>query len=103
MRKLLSSPWQTLGVPSALTPIGQLHQFPPSPVPGDLGRCSSVMCKIYGVATISRLFKIVLFCKRVILKITYSAKETYDLKELTNRSHTIGENGPICEDNRTYL
>ena len=34
MRKLLYSPWQTLGVPSALTPIGQLHQSPPSPVPG---------------------------------------------------------------------
>ena len=29
--------WQTLGVPSALTPIGQLHQSPPSPVPGDPG------------------------------------------------------------------
>ena len=39
MRKLLYSPWQTLGVPFALTPIGQLHQSPPSPVPGDLGRC----------------------------------------------------------------
>ena len=37
------SRWQTLGVPSALTPIGQLHQSPPSPVPGpgDLGRCPS--------------------------------------------------------------
>ena len=32
---------QTLGVPFALTPIGQLHQSPPSPVPGDLGRCPS--------------------------------------------------------------
>ena len=37
MRKLLDSPWQTLSIPSALTPIGQLHQSPPSPVPGDLG------------------------------------------------------------------
>ena len=27
--------------PFALTPIGQLHQSPPSPVPGDLGRCPS--------------------------------------------------------------
>jgi len=37
------SRWQTwtLGVPSALTPIGQLHQSPPLPVPGDLGRCPS--------------------------------------------------------------
>jgi len=35
------SRWQTLGVPSALTLIGQLHQSPPSPVPRDLGRCPS--------------------------------------------------------------
>ena len=41
MRKLLYSPWQTLSIPFALTPIGQLHQSPPSPVPGDLGRCPS--------------------------------------------------------------
>ena len=41
MRKLLDSPWQTLSIPSALTPIGQLHQSPPSPVPGDLGRFTS--------------------------------------------------------------
>ena len=29
------SPWQPLGIPSAITPIGQLHQSPPSPIPGD--------------------------------------------------------------------
>ena len=34
MRELLDSPWQTLSIPFALTPIGQLHQSPPSPVPG---------------------------------------------------------------------
>jgi len=33
------SRWQTLGVPSALIPISQLHQSPPLPVPGDLERC----------------------------------------------------------------
>jgi len=27
-----------MGIPSAITPIGQLHQSPPSPIPGDLGR-----------------------------------------------------------------
>jgi len=37
-RGLLYSPWQPLGIPSAMTPIGQLHQTPPSPIPGDLGR-----------------------------------------------------------------
>jgi len=30
--------WQTLGVPFALTPIGQLRQSPPSSVPGDWAR-----------------------------------------------------------------
>jgi len=38
MRKLLYSPWQTLKVPFAITSIGQLHQSPPSPVPGDRAR-----------------------------------------------------------------
>jgi len=28
-------PWQTLGTPSTLSPIGQLHQSPPLPGPGD--------------------------------------------------------------------
>jgi len=38
----------------------------------------------------SRLLKIIgLFCKRALYKRLYSAKETYDFKEPTNRSHTI--------------
>jgi len=42
----------------------------------------------YEVATISRLLKIVgLFCKRALKKRGYSAKETYNCKEPTNRSH----------------
>jgi len=46
----------------------------------------------YGVATISRLLKIIgLFCKRALYKRRYSAKETYDFKEPTNRSQ------PICK------
>jgi len=32
------SRWQTLGVPSALTPIGQLDQSPPWPIPGEMSR-----------------------------------------------------------------
>jgi len=44
----------------------------------------------YGVATISRLLKIIgLFCKRALSKRRYSAKETYSFKEPTNRSHPI--------------
>jgi len=48
------------------------------------------------VGTISRLLKIIgLFCKRahtrddILQKRQYSAKETYNLKEPTNRSHPI--------------
>jgi len=48
------------------------------------------MCFLYGVATISRLLKMIgLFCKRAQEKRRYSAKETYDCKEPTNRSHPI--------------
>jgi len=44
----------------------------------------------YGVATISRLLKIIgLFCKRALQKRPFSAKETYTFKEPTNRSHPI--------------
>jgi len=42
------------------------------------------------VATISRLLRIIgLFCKRALSKRRYSAKETYNFKEPTNRSHPI--------------
>ena len=44
----------------------------------------------YGVATISRLLKIIrLFGKRALLKRLYSAIETYISKEPTNRSHPM--------------
>ena len=43
-----------------------------------------------GMATISRLLKMIgLFCKRALHKRRYFAKETYDFKEPTNRSHPI--------------
>jgi len=45
---------------------------------------------IYGVASTSRLLKIIgLFCKRALWKRRYSAKETYNFKEPTTRSHPI--------------
>ena len=34
----VNKPWQPLRIPFAITPNGQLHQSPPSPIPGDLGR-----------------------------------------------------------------
>ena len=45
----------------------------------------------YGVASMSRLLTIIgLFGKRALQKRLYSAKEAYNFKEPTNRSH------PIC-------
>jgi len=34
----LTTHWQTLGIPFAITPLGQLHQSPPTPIQGDQGR-----------------------------------------------------------------
>jgi len=50
------------------------------------------------VASISRLLKIVgLFCKRALENKRYSAKETCDFKEPTNRSHRIVVNAVVCD------
>jgi len=47
----------------------------------------------YEVATISRLFKTIgLFCKKALEKRLDSAKETYQFKEPTDRSHPITRN-----------
>jgi hypothetical protein len=52
----------------------------------------------YGVATISRLLQIIgLFCKRALYKRLYSAKETYNLKEPTDRSHPISKSAAMIE------
>ena len=51
---------------------------------------SYVQVFTYEVATISRLLKLTgLFCKRALQKRLYSAKETYNFKEPTNRSHPV--------------
>ena len=51
---------------------------------------SSQYGAVYGVALVSRLLKITgLFCKRALWKRRYSAKETYNCREPTNRSHPI--------------
>ena len=45
---------------------------------------------VYGVALVSRIDKITgLFCKRVLQKRRYSAKETYNLIDPTNCIHPI--------------
>jgi len=46
---------------------------------------------MYGMATISRLLNIIgLFCRSASLLQGSLAKETYNFKEPTNRSHPIG-------------
>ena len=53
-------------------------------------RHDSSICEAYGVATISRLLKIIrLFCRIPSLLQGSFAKETYNFKEPTNRSHPI--------------
>ena len=52
------------------------------------GKCIWFNSTAYGVATISRLLKMIgLFCKRALQKRLYSAKETYSFKERANHSH----------------
>jgi len=56
-----------------------------------MGACVFEYVLYYGVATISRLLKSTgVFFKRALVKRLYSAKETYNFEEPTNRSH------PIC-------
>jgi len=51
---------------------------------------SCVDIHVYGVASVSRIDKITgLFCKRALQKRRYSAKETYNLIDPTDRSHLI--------------
>jgi len=50
------------------------------------------MAEYYGMASVSTIDKIIgLFCKRVLYKSPYSAKETDNYIDPTNRSH------PICD------
>ena len=58
----------------------------------------------YGVATISRLLKFTgLFCKTALYKRLYSAEETYNFKEPTNRSHPICQKGAIQMRNVSHV
>ena len=55
------------------------------------GNCWAVLAERYGVATVSRIDKIIgLFCKRALKKRQYSAKEIYNCIDPTYRSHPIG-------------
>jgi len=59
---------------------------------------------LYGVATISRLFEMIgLFCKRALLKRRNSAKETYDFKGPTHRSHPISIREPLHDLHETVF
>jgi len=57
-------PWQSLRIPSAITLIGQLHQSPPSPIPGDLGRgpshqstCSNIETRMDSPKSVLRVIR----------------------------------------------
>jgi len=66
--------------------------------PQDLGLLKHIFVEMYPyeVATMSRLLKIIgLLCKRALYKRLYSAKEPYDFKEPTNRSHPTWRYIPI--------
>jgi len=53
-------------------------------------KCVSMEKGSYGVASVSRIDKIIgLFCKRALQKRRYSAKETYNLIDPTDCSHPI--------------
>ena len=55
----------------------------------------------YGVATISRLREIIgLFYKRALYKRRYFAKETYNLKEPSNRSHPMAHDVSLVKFTR---
>jgi len=57
----------------------------------------------YGVATISRLLKIIgLFCRVSSLLWDSFAKETYNFKEPTNRSHPIATCHRILKDHSGF-
>ena len=48
------------------------------------------LCMCYGVASVSKIDNIIgFFCKRTLCKRQYSAKETYNLIDPTDRSHPI--------------
>jgi len=60
----VNKPWQPLGIPLAITHIGQLHQSPPSPIPGDLGRgpshqstCSNIETRMYRPKSVVRVIR----------------------------------------------
>jgi len=56
----------------------------------------------YGVATISKLLKIIgLFCKRALQKRPIFSKETCNFKEPTNRSHPIVPSVHCITENAT--
>jgi len=78
-----------------------------------MGMCAMRMCAMhmcamclthrYGVATISRLLKIIrLFCRIPSLLQGSFAKETYNFKEPTNRSHPIPWPFHTCAMTHSY-
>ena len=69
-----------------------------SPPPDPWLKTTHMWSQKYGVATISRLLKIIgRFCKTDLQKRRYSGKETYNFKKPTNLSHPISVSHGIRE------
>ena len=75
--------------------LGHVTRIVNAVVPNPFPRESKIQ---YGVATISRLLKIIgLFANEPYKRDLYSGKETYNFKEPTNCSHPIVPN-PLSPD-----
>ena len=65
----VNEPWQPLGIPFAITQIGQLHKSPlgPSPIPRDLGRGHNHQSRCSNIETrVDRLRSEVRVIRRVV-------------------------------------
>jgi len=85
----VNKPWQPLGIPSAITPIGQLHQSPPSPIPGDLGRgpshqstCSNIETRMDRPKSVVRVIRGVAYTVHVSRLFIGSSSDVYRIRYL---------------------
>ena len=60
----VNEPWQPLGIPFGITPIGQLYKSLPSPIPEDLGRgpshqstCSNIEARMDRPKSVVRVIR----------------------------------------------
>jgi len=88
-RGLLYSHWQPLGISSTITLLGQLHQSPPSPIPGDLGRgpshqstCSNIETRMDRPMSVVRVIRGAASTVHVIRLFVWSSSGMYWIRYL---------------------